>query len=77
MPKLETVLIILVRLKSTKYKVYTRTNFADSTQGQIYSGGNFNKINVRPLMNRAKAILDLEGIDIVGDDAYKSNIKGY
>ena len=62
-------------VKSTKYKVYTRTNFADSTQGQIYSGGNFNKINVRPLMNWAKAILDLEGIDIVGDDAYKSNIK--
>ena len=57
-------------IKKSKYKVYTRVNLADSTQGNVYSGD-----TVRDVPSFAKSFKALEGIDIVGDDSYKSSVK--
>lgn len=61
-------------VKSCKYKVYTRTNLADSTGGSVYEGGLTGTENVKDLPDFARAFFDLEGIDIVGDDSYKDDI---
>ncbi|MDR0831289.1 MAG: DUF4978 domain-containing protein, partial [Bacillales bacterium] len=64
-------------VKNHKYKVYTRTNFASSTNtgsdGIGHGIWNGNVVKNPPLW--AQEIFNTEGIDIVGDDSYTSVIK--
>lgn len=61
-------------VKKAKYKVYTRTNLADSTGGSVYTDGQTGTANVKEMPDFAKEFLELDGIDIVGDDSYKDDI---
>lgn len=63
-------------VKSAKYKVYTRTNFANSTGADNLSNGHgiYEGNNVKLPPTWAMQIFNLDGIDIVGDDSYKSNV---
>jgi len=64
-------------VKNSKYKVYTRTNFA-SISGNDNIGGNakiFEGNDLGYLPQWAIDIYNLEGIDIVGDDIYSSIVK--
>ena len=64
-------------VKKSKYKVYTRTNFASllgsdeiGSQTKIFDG---NALGYLP--DWVERIYNLEGIDIVGDDIYSSVVK--
>ncbi|MCI5745759.1 MAG: DUF4978 domain-containing protein [Erysipelotrichaceae bacterium] len=64
-------------IKNSKYKVYTRVNFASSTASD-YNGvanGIFNGSEVKNAPQFAQDIFSLQGIDIVGDDSYTSSVK--
>lgn len=65
-------------VKEADYKVYTRTNFANSTGADNTSSGNhgiFSGDEVKEPPFWVQDIFELEGIDIVGDDSYKSVVK--
>ncbi len=78
-------------VKNSNYVVYTRTNFADGTNSNIYTGDTVNDIsNTVPepgttasyaekelyaIKDWAVQIYNLEGIDIVGDDSYKNDVR--
>ena len=64
-------------VKNSKYKVYTRVNFATSTASDSLHSGNgiYNGNEVKDAPYFVKKIQELEGIDIVGDDAYTSSVK--
>lgn len=64
-------------VKNSKYKVYTRVNFASSTGADQISSGNgiYNGDDVKNAPEFVKRIYNLEGIDIVGDDSYNSSVK--
>lgn len=57
-------------VKNAKYKVYTRVNFANATNGSVYTGS---IVNDAP--SYVKKVNNLEGIDIVGDDCYMSSVR--
>ena len=64
-------------VKNSKYKVYTRVNFANSTGADQLSSGNgiFDGEKVKNAPEFVTRIHNLEGIDIVGDDSYNSSVK--
>ena len=64
-------------VKKAKYKIYTRVNLASSTNPDFNGIGNgiYQGNELKEAPSFAKAFQSLEGIDIVGDDAYSSNIK--
>lgn len=64
-------------VKNSKYKVYTRVNFANSTGADQLSSGNgiYDGNNVKNAPEFVTKIHNLEGIDIVGDDSYNSSVK--
>lgn len=64
-------------VKNSKYKVYTRVNFANATSAdQISSGtGIYDGSSVKNAPDFVERIHNLEGIDIVGDDSYNSSVK--
>lgn len=63
-------------VKSSPYQVYTRANFAGSTNADSLGAGNgiYSGDEVKNPPSWAVDIFDLPGIDIVGDDTYKSNL---
>jgi hypothetical protein len=65
-------------VKEADYKVYTRTNFANSTGADNTSSSNHGIFSGDEVKNPpfwAHDIFELDGIDIVGDDSYKSVVK--
>ena len=64
-------------VKSSKYKIYTRVNLASSTNADLTGNANgiYDGKELKDAPSFAKRFQALEGIDIIGDDAYTSNIK--
>ena len=65
-------------VKESQYKVYTRTNFANSTGGDNTNSSNHGIFSGDVAKNPPPWVIDifnLEGIDIVGDDSYRSSVK--
>ena len=64
-------------VKASKYKVYTRVNLATSTAADNLTSGNgiFTGTTLNDAPSFAKQFQELEGIDIIGDDAYTSSVK--
>ncbi len=69
-------------IKSAQYKVYTRTNIADTytNNGSFYNNGQEGvQSAVKAAPSYVQRMYNLEGIDIIGDDTYKDqfhNVKG-
>lgn len=63
-------------VKASDYKVYTRVNFASSVNSDSLGGGNgiYSGSEVKTPPIWAQDIFNLQGIDIVGDDSYRSNL---
>ena len=63
-------------VKAADYKVYTRVNFANSVGSDSLGSGNgiYSGDDVKNPPFWAVDIFDLDGIDIVGDDSYRSNL---
>ena len=57
-------------VKACKYQVYTRANMTVSTGGNVFTGSTLNDAP-----EFVKMFYALEGIDIVGDDAYNASVK--
>lgn len=64
-------------IKNSKYKVYTRVNLASATKsdGWGYTHGIYVGQNIKDAPDFAVKFQALEGIDIVGDDCYTSQVK--
>lgn len=64
-------------VKNSKYKVYTRVNLATATRGDSWGEGNgiYNNQDIKNAPDFAVKFQALEGIDIVGDDCYTSQVK--
>lgn len=62
--------------KASAYKVYTRVNLASSTSNYgISSDNSFSKASIKNAPDWVKRIMELDGIDAVGDDPYTKKIK--
>lgn len=65
-------------VKSSPYQVYTRTNFANSTGADNTPSSNHGIFSGDVAKNPPPWVIDifnLEGIDMVGDDSYRSSVK--
>ena len=64
-------------VKANKYKVYTRVNLATATKADTLSSGSgtFTGNNLNNPPEFALKFQALEGIDIIGDDAYTSSVR--
>ncbi len=63
-------------VKACDYRIYTRVNFASSTNSDSLGSGNgiYSGDDVKVPPQWAQDIYNLEGIDVVGDDSYRSNL---
>ena len=64
-------------IKNSKYKVYTRVNLATATKADAYgnASGIYSGSNINNAPDFAVKFQKLDGIDIVGDDCYTSQVK--
>lgn len=64
-------------VKNSKYKVYTRVNLACGTNADNFGSGSgiYHGDELKDAPTFATLFQGLEGIDIIGDDAYTSSIK--